>query len=961
MVNWRGSPAKNAAKALFLGLTVFVLAAASVEFTRVTGSVAAIWPANAVVVAAFLRSPLGRWRDLAAAALLGCACANLATGDTLTTSLGFGLANGAEALVCAGLVRRFVGPTPDLTRIGHLLRFAGAGLVAPLASSLIAAGFLAKTGELAPWRAVAAWYPVDALGLLIVTPALMTVTPDAMRDLGRRVLDGRGLAPAAALAAALALTFSQQVPLQFLVMSALLYCAITLGVAGAALGILVTSVVAVAATVTGHGPAMMIRGDLADRLHAQQAFLLMQTLVVLPIAAVLAGRTRLEESLKTSLAEAEQARLRLEESEGRYRLLADAASDIVIKVDHDDVVQYVSPSVRRYGYEPEALLGVSGFSIVHPDDKAKLQQLIGELFSTGEVDQSIDRTHRLRAANGAWVWFEGSPTIIKDEDGAPIAVVSQLRDISEKVAATRKLAESERRYRLLADNSTDVIGCYGQDAVFTYLSPAIRGLMGYEAEEMVGKSIPSFMHPDDVKPVLRRFRDHLAEGPDAKPIRFSYRAFRKDGSMVWLEAHPKAIYDQDGQFVEFQDVVRDVSAQVELERRMREAREAAEAATAAKSQFLANMSHEIRTPLTAILGFAGLLAERGRLDDLGAQHLERVRAAGQSLLSLVNDVLDFSKLEAGGIELKPQPTPLTEAVHEILLMFAPQAASKGLSLDFITEPEPPGWVEVDLDRLRQVLFNLIGNAMKFTEAGSVSLRLAYDRSRERARIEVVDTGPGISEADQALLFQRFQQVDSSTTRRHGGTGLGLAISKGLVQAMGGDIRLISAPGAGSTFAFEISAPICDEPANLPNGSPVATALDGVRVLVVDDNLANREIAQAILEAAGAEVTLAEGGAQALDIAAGQPFDAILMDNRMPGMGGAEATRLIRQRRGPNDNVPILLFTADAPAHGGATPEGYDGRVNKPIVAEQLVSAVDRSTRWSEDPATTTEPSDADAA
>jgi PAS domain S-box-containing protein len=945
-----------------LGLAVFLLAAAALEFTRATGRVAAVWPANAVVVAAFLRTPARRWRALGAAALLGCLGANLAEGDSLTTALGLALANGAEITICAGLMRRFVGAAPDLTHTRQLLRFVGAGLVAPLASALAAAYVLAGAGHPDFWRTFAEWYPVDALGLLIVTPALMTVTPQALRDLRRRARTGRAWAPAAALAAALATAFGQEaLPLQFLVMPALLFCALTLDVLAAALGVLATAVVAVVATLTGHGPAMMIHGDAVERLHALQGFLLMQSLVVLPISAVIAGRSRLEASLKASLADAEQAKLRLEESEGRYRLLADASSDVVIKIDRHDVIQYASPSVRRYGYSPEDLIGVSGFSLVHPDDKAKLQRIIGGLFSTGQVDPGIDRTYRLRGAGGGWAWFEGNPTIIKDDQGAPVAVVSQLRDISEKVAAMHKLAESETRYRLLADNATDTIFCYRRGGIFTYVSPAVAALLGYEPGELLGNAGPLLIHPEDQPAVFAHFQGYVDRGPSAEPIRFSYRAFRKDGSMVWLEAHPRAIYDQDGQFMEFQDVVRDITAHVELEGRMREAQAAAEAAAEAKGQFLANMSHEIRTPLTAILGFAGLLAERGKLDELGKQHLERVRSAGHSLLSIVNDILDFSKLEAGGVELKPRPTRLAESVHEILLMFAPQAAAKGLALDFATTSELPEWVELDLDRLRQVLFNLVGNAMKFTDTGSVGLRLAYDFPGQRARIEVADTGPGIEPEDQQRLFQRFQQVDSSTTRRHGGTGLGLAISKGLIEAMGGDISLTSAPGVGSTFAFEISAPVCDAPANQLDGAGAMASLDGARVLVVDDNIANREIALAILEAAGAEVSLAESGARAVALAAGSPFDVILMDRRMPGMDGEEAMRRIREQPGPNDNVPILAFTADAQAGDGATPEGYAGVVRKPIVAEELIAAIDRSTRWTGGPTAATELADADAA
>ena len=297
------------------------------------------------------------------------------------------------------------------------------------------------------------------------------------------------------------------------------------------------------------------------------------------------------------------------------------------------------------------------------------------------------------------------------------------------------------------------------------------------------------------------------------------------------------------------------------------------------------MSHEIRTPLTAILGFTGLLAERPNLDDLARAHLRHVETASRALYSLVNDVLDFSKLEAGQFSITPQPTKPLEFAKDTLLVFSPQANAKGLFLEFIADEELPNWPAFDPDRLRQILLNLIGNAVKFTSEGSVRLRMNYEPDSERLCLAIEGTGPGMAPDDLARLFQRFAQVDESTTRKHGGTGLGLAISKGLTEAMGGHIGVTSEPGKGSVFSLFIVAPRAEPPST--SVAFAAVTLDGVRVLVVDDNAVNREVAQAVLEQFGAEVILADGGETALIAAASMPFDVILLDYRMPQMDGPE--------------------------------------------------------------------------
>jgi CheY-like chemotaxis protein len=308
-------------------------------------------------------------------------------------------------------------------------------------------------------------------------------------------------------------------------------------------------------------------------------------------------------------------------------------------------------------------------------------------------------------------------------------------------------------------------------------------------------------------------------------------------------------------------------------------------------------------------------------------------------LSIVNDILDFSALEAGHVDITPRAVDPALVLGDALMMFSPQAGAKGLALALEGADALPPGLMIDADKVRQILVNLIGNAIKFTESGSVTLRVGHDASQEILSLEVEDTGAGLDQAQQDRLFQRFSQVDASSTRRHGGTGLGLAISKGLAEAMGGRIGVRSVLGQGSVFHLTIHARQADLPA------PVAFVdnavdLDGLRVLVVDDNPVNRELASAILTGLGVDVTEAADGAQAVEAAALTPFDVILMDIRMPVLDGPAAAARIRAEAGPNQDIPILAFTADFDLDRFNTgTSDFDGGVSKPIVPIELVRAL----------------------
>jgi len=596
------------------------------------------------------------------------------------------------------------------------------------------------------------------------------------------------------------------------------------------------------------------------------------------------------------------------------------------------------------GYPESQMLGLDFQTITHPGDLTADLSLLKQLHA-GEISRYTMEKRYVRA-DATQVLVRLSASMVTEADGRPKHYIAQVEDLTARRVAKLALEQSELRFRTLADNAPDMITESRLDGTLTYVSPASLAITGFTPEEMVGWTSLSLMHPEDAPKVLAMCRTVFDSKGAIAPWPVEFRATHKDGRLLWLECKPTFAKDPvTGRFAGLNDVVRDVTPRKTLEADLRRAQAEAEAAAAVKGEFLANMSHEIRTPLTAVLGFSNLLSERPGLDEVGRGHLDRVLTAGQSLLSIVNDILDFSKLEAGQFEFTPISVAPVDFAHGTLLMFAPQAEAKGLALDFVAEGEFPDFVALDPDRVRQILFNLVGNALKFTREGSVRLRLHYDPTRSRLHMAIEDSGPGISNADQAKLFQRFAQVDGSSTRQHGGTGLGLAISKGLTEAMGGRIAVCSTPGQGSTFSLYIVAPQTEAPPHADTSEAEVLSLDGVRVLVVDDNMVNRELARAVLESAGAEVALAPDGETAARMAAGTPYDLILLDRRMPGMDGPQTLHRIRSVPGPNDCIPILAFSADVDLADLMEPGGFDDFVGKPVNAAALIGTVSKWTQW----------------
>ena len=518
-----------------------------------------------------------------------------------------------------------------------------------------------------------------------------------------------------------------------------------------------------------------------------------------------------------------------------------------------------------------------------------------------EAEQKLAQTvEELRESNAA---LEQHVRDLKSRNEALEQEGDQRRQAQES------LLESEARFRTMAEMLPAMVGIF-QGTGHSYANPATEGITGYSIEELSKMSFLDYVHPDSAETVKYRSQARM-RGEDV-PDRYEIKIINKSGQHRWVDFSGAAI-EYDGQPGVLGTGI-DITARKEMEAHLRESRDQAEAANRAKSDFLANMSHEIRTPMNAIIGMTELVMDTD-LNRTQREYLSIVRDSGDALLTLLNDILDFSKIEAGKLELTRTRFAIRDSLGDAVRSLALRAHAKKLELAYRISPGVPEYFVGDIGRLRQILVNLVGNAIKFTDEGEIVIDVSCPlRSSNIAqlRFSVRDTGIGIAPEKQKSVFGKFEQADSSTTRKYGGTGLGLAISQRLVELMDGHLEVESTLGRGSTFHFDVFLEVLEPPDPRPKEPG---QISGTRVLVVDDNSTNRLILNEILRGWGMKPRCVEGvdqGIEAMRAAAGTPdaFQLVISDVNMPERDGFDLAAFIRQEATLSDTVIIMLTSGD---------------------------------------------------
>ena len=916
-------------------------------------------PASALMLSIVMgASERRRWLYLAAC-LVGYCMAGYMPGtanlnvERWTAPLILTFTNMAGVMAARWLIRRFVGyQSLDFGRPRDLALFSmAAGLAAPTITVLLSGTAFYAAGYQMRGLILWLWWASDCLGMLILGPGLLMLR-DVTANLRPAKISRLGLLSLAVLTAITAVAFAEpQLGLRYMIPPALALVAISMEFVGVAVGgVIIAAIVIMTGLI--HSGARVGAGASGSEFLPTQMFLAFVMIVNLPFATLLAQRRRLQESLIRTKIEAEAARADAVEQQRRSAMAEEIAKVGFWRADfRTGDVQWSDQNYvifDRPRGEPLSLETVDSY--VHPDDTAAHAQASSRM-RRGHPHTAAWRAI-LRHGEIRHVISRGIPEF--DAAGKVCGAFGTVSDVTELTLAQEALAHSAAHLRLITENVADIIVQTDLDDRITYISPSAQSGLGYAPEDLLGSSWLSLIHPEDA-PLWSRALQQLLRAPNEPlPDSIRCRAKAKDGREIWLGLRPTLVMDEKtGRPVGVVDVARDVTERNRLIAELKAAREAAEKAAAVKGEFLANMSHEIRTPLTSISGFTKLAQTQPDLNQDTRRYVGHIASATSALLAIVNDVLDFSKLEAGEIRIDRRPAAVDALLRDMVDLFSGQCAEKNLELASHYPAGVPGRLMVDPDRLRQILINLTGNAAKFTDKGGVRLTAAYDAASESLRIEVADTGLGIPADRLSSLFQRFSQVDGSTTRRFGGTGLGLAISKGLVEAMGGEIGVTSQLGEGACFWFSIPAPPAEAVSEPAAVEIQAALLDALRVLVVDDNAVNRELVRAVLTPFGAVVTEAGDGAQAIERAGAQTFDVILMDLRMPGMSGVQAARAILDGAGPNASTPIVAFSADGGQETGAGAlaiHGFAGRVIKPFKPMDLVLGLAAATEQGADAA-----------
>ena len=622
--------------------------------------------------------------------------------------------------------------------------------------------------------------------------------------------------------------------------------------------------------------------------------------------------------------------------------LLEIVNDLVLAVSLDGqhllYVNSIAPSIYARSLGELTSDDHTWLSAIHHDDQDPVREILQRLGS-GEADR-IERDFRIVRPDGELRAMQGTFCLIRAQDQTPCRIGCIAKDVTRRLATEQRLEEAKAIYHSLVESLPINVFRKDREGRIVYGNARYCRSLGKSLEELLGKTDHDLFSP----PLAEKYRqDDRWVLQTGLPFHDIEEHVNHDGNLIYVEVLKAPVTDSSGRRVGIQGMFWDVSERKRAEEALRQAKEIAESASRAKSDFLANMSHEIRTPLNAILGMTELLLETV-LESSQREYLQMVYQSSEALLNLINDILDFSKIEAGKLELEPQAFNLRERVGDTMRSLALRAHSKGLELALSIDERIPTSLVGDITRIRQVIVNLVSNAIKFTEAGEVILEvtsLELLEQNARLRFSVVDTGIGIPPDKLDRVFLEFEQADSSTTRKYGGTGLGLAIASRLVGLMGGELKVESEIGRGSRFYFDLQLPIDQETraaGHLPD-------LLHVVVLIVDDNATNRRILEKTLSAWGMDPLPASSAKQALALlnglaASGDPIPLVLSDVNMPDHDGYELAEWIRAQPALAETKIILLTSSNRQGDFQLRRElRIESQLLKPVKQSDLLEAV----------------------
>lgn len=652
----------------------------------------------------------------------------------------------------------------------------------------------------------------------------------------------------------------------------------------------------------------------------------------------------------------------LAENEQRFRHIIEQVQDYAIIVLDPDgrVASWNAGAARLKGFSVEEIMGRDSAVFYTKEDReaglpAKLLQ------GARERGRSRDEGWRLRK-DGTRFWAEVFLSAHRDPAGNLRGYAKITHDLTERRRAERELREREEQFRAAMENSAIGMALVSPDGRWVRVNRALCGILGYSADELLEIDFQTITYPEDLGRDLGYMRQ-LIDGEIAN-YHMEKRYIHKDGHLVWAMLSVSLVKDEDGGAKYFISQIQDVTDRREAEDALRHALEKqkrlaheARAGERAKSEFLAVMSHEVRTPMNGVLGFADLLANMSDLPSEARDYAETIVRSGSLLLRILDDILDLSRLEAGRLAIQKKPFSLGEMLREIVLLLTPGARNRGISVSCDIDPSLPDHYLGDAGRLRQVMLNLAGNAIKFTEVGGVTLGARWS-SAPRGSIElfVRDTGCGIPAAQLESVFEPFVQVDSSASRRYGGAGLGLAISKRLVDLMGGALRVSSRENEGTEFVATVPLEKADDAAEAvaeTNGStvPIDEVFVGthpLRILVAEDDRVNSKLIVTMLRKFGFQPLSADDGMAAVEVFQAERPDCILMDLQMPRMDGIAATARIREIEAADglQRTFIMALTANtSPVDRERCMEaGMDDYLNKPVKRDALAKALSKAVR-----------------